>query len=193
MARLLMFPTLSVTFPAAGGVAVTFPIIGPGVMVAFKPGGGVIVATVVGSATGVAAVGAGDAVGTGIGDGDGHGTCVALGVGDGSGDGDGDGKTVGDGVGVTVGRHVSLMSVGTGRGVVIGSREGPNGGQPVGNRAMLRAVRSLIPALTSMSAMGRTYMKIPTKQMMARKFSSALYIGSLRRTGRCPTIYYYNI
>ncbi len=196
MARLSMFPTRSVTFPgAAVGVAVTIPATGPGVMVAFTIGRGVIVATIGVSTMGVAAAGAGDAVGTGIGEGEavgegvGHGTSVALGVGDGRGDGD----AAGVGVCLDGGHGVMSMIVGTGRGVVIGSREGSSVGQPVGNRAMLRAVRSLIPALTSISAMGRTYIKMPTKQMMAIKFSSALYIGSLSGTGRCPTIYYYKI
>jgi hypothetical protein len=176
MARLLVFPTRSVTFPpvvpgvgvaipATGpGVTLTTAVVGPGMMVAVAAGEGVIVTTVVGSTVGGAAVGAREAVGKGVGQGIG----VTIDVGDGRGVGD----EVGAGVGAIVGLIVTLMIVGTGRGVVIGSS-----GKPVGSRDMLCRVRWLMLAPTSTLAMGRTYMIVAIKMMIAKKFSSALFIG----------------
>jgi hypothetical protein len=186
-ARLLLFPTLSVTFPAAAvGVAVTFTMTGPGVaftgpgvMDAVTIGGGVIVATVVGSTTGVVAVGTGVTSGSGIGEG----VAVGEGVGHGTGvaPGEGVGGAVGAGVGVIVGLVVMLISVGTGRGVVIGPS-----GQPDGSRAMLCMVSWLMLAPTSTSAMGNMYRTLPTKHMMARKYNSALSIGLTLQDGQVP-------
>jgi hypothetical protein len=186
MARLLVFPpTCSVTFPATGagvGVAVTItgPVVtlattlaGPGAMVVVTTGEGEIVTVTVGTSVGAAGL-----VGKGVG----QGTCVALGVGDGNGDGECVGDAVGTGVGVIVGCKVTLIIGGTGRGVLIGAKDG----QPDGSKEMLCMVSWLMLAPMSMSAMGSTYRNRPTKEMMARKFNSALYIGLPLQDGPVP-------
>ncbi|MGE5465436.1 MAG: hypothetical protein ACM3PB_00890 [Betaproteobacteria bacterium] len=75
-----------------------------------------------------------------------------------------------------------LMIVGIGLGVDIGAKDG----QPDGSREMLCKVRWLTVAPRSMSAMGRTYRNMPTKQIMARKFNSALYNGLPLQDGPVP-------
>ena len=186
MARLLLLLTCSVTFPAKGvGVAVTFPIPGPmvtfpgpGVTVTLTTGGGVIVTTDVGSTAGAVAVGTRVTVGPAFGDaeGVGHGAGVALGKG--VGDDVGDGMEVGTGVAVTVGLGGRLMSVGTGRGVVMG--------QPDGSSAMLCMVSWLRLAPRLMPAVGRMYRTMPIKQMMAIKLNSALSNGLPLQDGPLP-------
>ncbi len=194
MARVLVFPpTCSVTFPstAAGvGVAVTTTgpvvtlattLVGPGEIVVVTTGEGETVTAGVGTAGGTVTL---------AGEGVGHGTWVALGVGDGRGEGEGVGVPVGAGVGDAVGAGVGvllgcsemLMIVGTGRGVVIGARDG----QPDGSREMLCMVRWPMLAPRSMSAMGRTYRNVPTKQTIARKLNSALYNGLPLQDGPGP-------
>ena len=141
-----------------------------------------------GITAGIVAVGPGTAVGEGTGvitgEGVGHGDGVTPWVGDGSGVGDGD--TVGTGAvvgaGVTVGLGVTAISVGTGRGVVIGSKDG----QPDGSKARLRVVRWLTQVPRSTSAMGRTYAIMPIKQIKARKFNRALSIRHPQQDGPGP-------
>jgi hypothetical protein len=154
-------------------------------------GEGVITAEAVGSTTVAVADGPGDAVGDRVGDGKtdgegvGQGDGVGVGVGDNVGDtvGVGSAVGVGVGVGVIVGRMVMLRSVGIGRSV--GS--GPCG-VPVGSREMLCRVRWLMSAPTSTSDMGSTYMMMPIKKMMARKFSSALFVGLPPQDGPVPDL-----
>lgn len=190
MARLLVFPpTCSVTFPATGagvgvavattdpGVALAPAFVGPGAMVTVTTGNGVIVTTDVGTAVGAMGTAVG-AVVLLVGEGVGHGTWVALGVGDGRGVED----AVGAGVGVIVGRIVTLMIVGIGRSVGIGPRDG----QPDGSREMLCMVSWLMLEPRSTSAIGRTYRNVVTKQMMARKLNSALYIRLPQQNGPAP-------
>lgn len=74
------------------------------------------------------------------------------------------------------------MIVGTGLGVAIGAKDG----QPEGRREMLCMVNWLMVAPRSMSAIGRMYRNVPTKQMMARKLNSALYNGLPLQDGPVP-------